>query len=289
VFRGAWDAARTTAVAFEALVAVPEAFDAVTRTRNRRPTSADATTYVVEVAPPIAAQSDPVGLPPELGQRTHWYAKEVGLLAQVPWLAVSLDPTTALPETTGSATLAGTEPMSSVGFEAAVAVSPPFVAVTRTRRREPTSPFATTYAAVDAPPITAQSDPSLLPPEAGQRTHWYATGWSGLGLHVPDVVVSVEPTNAVPEIVGSAVFTGVVAVAATPMPDVTTTESVTTATAKPAADSPRRRRLGDLRLSSCDMSHSSVGFGGDVAETGADTSRVSAEPVRGARGRANAV
>ena len=33
-----------------------------------------ATTYFVVVAPPIAAQSAPLGRPPPLGQRTHWYA-----------------------------------------------------------------------------------------------------------------------------------------------------------------------------------------------------------------------
>ena len=66
--------ARTSAVAFEATVFEPSAFDAVTRTRSRWSTSAVATTYFVVVAPPIAAQSAPLGRPPPLGQRTHWYA-----------------------------------------------------------------------------------------------------------------------------------------------------------------------------------------------------------------------
>src|SRR6188472_4366078 len=66
--------ARTSPLAFEATVFEPSAFDAVTRTRSRWSTSAVATTYFVVVAPPIAAQSAPLGRPPPLGQRTHWYA-----------------------------------------------------------------------------------------------------------------------------------------------------------------------------------------------------------------------
>ena len=45
--------------------------DIVTRTRILRPWSAVARTYAWLVAPPIAAQSVPSGLPPEVGQRTH--------------------------------------------------------------------------------------------------------------------------------------------------------------------------------------------------------------------------
>ncbi len=111
---GAWtftgrpaSAARTTAVAFEATVFEPSAFDAVTRTRRRRSTSAVATTYFVVVAPPIAAQSAPEGSPPPRGQRTHWYAKVVGEPVHEPWLAVSSEPTTALPLIRGSAVLSG--------------------------------------------------------------------------------------------------------------------------------------------------------------------------------------
>jgi hypothetical protein len=62
------------AVAFEATVTEPSALDAVTRIRSRFPASADPITYDEVVAPEIDAQSDPSGLPPEVGQRTHWYA-----------------------------------------------------------------------------------------------------------------------------------------------------------------------------------------------------------------------
>ena len=82
--------------------------DAVTRTRRRKPTSAVATMYCVVVAPPIAAQFAPLGSPPSRGHLTHWYAKLVGAPLQDPWLAVSVRPTTGLPEIRGSAVLFGT-------------------------------------------------------------------------------------------------------------------------------------------------------------------------------------
>ena len=83
---------------------------------------------------------------------------------------------------------------ATVALEAAVAGPSEFEAVTRTLSREPTSPVAAMYAVVVAPPITAQSDPSSAPPEAGQRTHWYVYE-VGVLLHVPCVPVSVCPTE----------------------------------------------------------------------------------------------
>ena len=82
----------TTAVGFEAAVALPELFLAVTRTRIRRPTSAAASVYDELVAPPIAGQFDPLALPPSLPHRTHWYANEVMvvLLDQPPAVALSV-------------------------------------------------------------------------------------------------------------------------------------------------------------------------------------------------------
>ena len=86
---------------------LPLAFVAVTRTRSREPRSLDATTYACVLAPPITAQSEPSGLPPELAQRTHWYANEVGVPDHVPCVAVSVDPTLAVPEIAGCAVLPG--------------------------------------------------------------------------------------------------------------------------------------------------------------------------------------
>lgn len=160
---------------------------------------------------------------------------------------LSLCPTTGLPETTGSPTLTGAAPISSVGFDAAVAESPPIVAVTRTRIRDPTSPLETMYAEVVAPLMVAQSEPSSAPPDDEQRTHWYVIVW-GLGLQVPAVAVSVEPTLGLPEIVGSDVLSGASALAATPSPEVNPTERPTTAAAKPINRSALPRRC--LRLSS---------------------------------------
>jgi hypothetical protein len=56
----------TTCVAAESADAVPSPFVAVTCTRMRRPTSSDASTYVVEVAPEIEEQ-----FAPALSQRLH--------------------------------------------------------------------------------------------------------------------------------------------------------------------------------------------------------------------------
>jgi hypothetical protein len=85
-------AVRINGVAFEATVAEPSAFVAVTRTRRRLPESDWDTTYFSVVAPPIAAQSDPSGRPPDSGHRTHWKRNEVGLPVQIPRAAVRVSP-----------------------------------------------------------------------------------------------------------------------------------------------------------------------------------------------------
>ena len=90
-----------------AAVALPVALVAVTRTRSRRPTARAVMTYDCVVAPPIAAQSEASGFPPDSGQRVHWYAKEVGLFVHWPGAAVTVEPTRAVPETDGSLVLPG--------------------------------------------------------------------------------------------------------------------------------------------------------------------------------------
>jgi hypothetical protein len=55
----------------------------------------------------MAAQSAPFDWPPFRGQRSHWYAKLVGLLVHDPWEAVSVEPTVGIPLIRGSAVLAG--------------------------------------------------------------------------------------------------------------------------------------------------------------------------------------
>ena len=71
VATGGGGAACTAAVAFEAAVALPVALVAVTRTRSRRPTALAVMTYDCVVTPPIAAQSEASGFPPDWGQRVH--------------------------------------------------------------------------------------------------------------------------------------------------------------------------------------------------------------------------
>jgi hypothetical protein len=98
---------RIRGVAFDAALAEPSPFVAVTRTRIRASTSAAATMYLEVVAPPMAAQSEPSGLPPSRGQRSHWKAKLDGSPVHDPVLAVSVAPTDADPVMRGSAVFAG--------------------------------------------------------------------------------------------------------------------------------------------------------------------------------------
>ena len=77
-----------------------------------------------------------------------------------------------------------------------------FVAVTLTRSVAPASTCCSLYVVAVAPLIAAQ-----LLPFWSQRLHAYVYP-VGLPLHDPFVVVRVEPTVVVPEIVGAAVFPG---------------------------------------------------------------------------------
>src|SRR5262245_45482784 len=230
-------AAGTSPVGLDATVAEPAVFEAVTRMRRRAPASLAETTYDWVVAPEIAAQFEPSDRPPFDGQRTHWYANAVGPFRHAPWEAVSVDPTRAVPAIAGSPVLRGRAAAagtSAVGFDAAVAAPSPFEAVTRTRSRAPASAAATTYAEVVAPPMAAQSEPSGLPPDDGQRTHWYAND-VGLPFHEPCVARSVDPIAARPEIAGSAVFAGLACGAAEPTPANATSEMTPAAAASSTA------------------------------------------------------
>ena len=89
---------------FDVAVALPAAFVAVTRTRSRKLTSALVATYDLAVAPEIVVHV----LRPLVVQRSHWYAKVIGVEPdQVPSLAVSVLPTRAGPEIEGKSVLAG--------------------------------------------------------------------------------------------------------------------------------------------------------------------------------------
>ncbi len=100
---------------------------------------------------------------------------------------------------------------TSVGFDAASCAvggeSFPFVAVTTTRSRNPMSELCSVYVVLVAPPITAQLLASELPPSTPHFRHWNEND-----VTVPDQAPgdadSRLPSEAVPEIVGSAVLTG---------------------------------------------------------------------------------
>src|SRR6188472_1788819 len=104
----------TFGVAFEAAVCAPSPLVAVTRTRIRLPASARARTYCCVVAPPIEAQSEPSGRPPESGQRTHWKRYAVGLPVQIPRVAVRVEPTFGSPMMRGSVVFVGAASLAAV-------------------------------------------------------------------------------------------------------------------------------------------------------------------------------
>ena len=89
----------------------------------------------------------------------------------VPVVAVSVEPWVAKPEIVGSAEFTGTpeppdEVTTAVALELALVEPLEFVAVTLTRRVEPTSPLSTSRVVPVSPEIEAQFDPPAL-----QRCH----------------------------------------------------------------------------------------------------------------------
>jgi hypothetical protein len=80
----------------------PSAFVAVTRTLIACFSSAAASTYVFAVADGIVEHFFP-----SFWQRSQMYENDVGALAHVPSLAVSVWPTFGVPEIVGSSVLAG--------------------------------------------------------------------------------------------------------------------------------------------------------------------------------------
>src|SRR5512134_24996 len=96
------------AVGFDATVWDPSAFEAVTRTRMRNPTSAARSVYCEPVAPDTMAQLPPSGWPPSGPHRTHWRAYVIGSVpVQVPRVEESVRPCSARPLIAGSAVLRG--------------------------------------------------------------------------------------------------------------------------------------------------------------------------------------
>jgi hypothetical protein len=78
---------------------------AVTATRSVEPTSASDATYVCAVPPSGAWQFAPEG-----SQRSHWYAKLVGLFVQTPFATASVAPLAGVPLIVGATVFAGVRP-----------------------------------------------------------------------------------------------------------------------------------------------------------------------------------
>ena len=95
-------------------------------------------------------QFPPSAAPPFDGHRTHWSVNEIGEVpVQLPFDPVSACPWTAEPEIVGSAVFFGADAVVTVevALDSALSWPAPFVAVTRTRRRDPTSELPTAYVA----------------------------------------------------------------------------------------------------------------------------------------------
>jgi hypothetical protein len=103
--------------------------------------------------------------------------------------------------------------ITAVAFDAETVEPPPFVAVTRTRSRVPTSSPCSVYDDPFALGITAQFEPSGLPPSVPQRTHWNVKVIGVGPFHFPVEALSVEPCVVEPEIDGSLLFVGAFAFA----------------------------------------------------------------------------
>jgi hypothetical protein len=141
---------------------------------------------------------------PAVSHRCHWRENEVGVGDHVPFETRSSSPTAAVPLSTGLTEFVGPDFASttSLGSDGAPVLPSALPAVTTTRTAWPTSPVTSVYVFSVAPVMSPQPAPALL-----QRCHWYVNV-VGLPDQVPFDAVSVEPSRAVPLIVGAAVFVG---------------------------------------------------------------------------------
>src|SRR2546430_11159872 len=229
----------TTGDSPDVTVFEPIAFDAVTLKRILWLRSADPSRYVR----PLATATQ---FPPPVSQRSQRYENWIGCRpTQVPGLAVITDPVTSDPWIAGFEVLTGGPTTTAVGFEATVDDPAEFVAVTRTRMRNPTSAATSVYFDLVAPGRKTQLLPSASPPSVPQRTQWYANDIGVLPVQLPCVVDSVRPCSARPLTAGSAVFFGPVAWAdAPPAVGRTSAPRTSASAARPSACAgfPRERR-----------------------------------------------
>jgi hypothetical protein len=123
---------------------------------------------------------------------------------------------TADPEIVGAATLVGRRAaIVDVGFDVDRAEPELFAAVTRARRRKPTSAPLSVYDFPVAPEIEEQLEPSAAPPSDPHRNHRYEKVMGCVPDHEPFEVVRFCPSRAIPVMAGSPVFPGASAGAAT--------------------------------------------------------------------------
>ena len=134
------------------------------------------------------------------------YVSDVPL--HVPVEVVSVAPSTAEPEMSGSAVFTGAvcAVTTAVWADWALVAPSGFVAVSSTRSVEPTSPGATTWVCPVSPAIAAQPAPT-----ASQRSHASAKPIGGVPVQEPETAVSVSPETAVPLMVGGDALAGVAA------------------------------------------------------------------------------
>ena len=162
-------------------LADPPPFIAVTRTDTACPASAETTVYDAESpAPEIAEPSR---------NHTYEYVKPVPL--NVPVVADNIEPTAAVPDTTGPGEPATGAAGTSNALLVALADPPPFIAVTRTDTACPASAATSMYD--DESPAPEIADPS--------RNHTYEYV-NPVPLNVPVVADNIEPTAAVPDTTG---------------------------------------------------------------------------------------
>ena len=149
-------------------------------------------------------------MPPTELARFHWYVYDVGELVHEPFVVVNVAPVRAVPEITGRALFVGAISTTAVvAADKTAADEPtPFVAMTDTLMKSPTSDSSTTYV---EPVSLAMSE--YEPPTVLARCHWYVYDVGEL-VHEPFVVVNVAPLRAMPEITGSAVFVGAISTTA---------------------------------------------------------------------------
>ena len=125
----------TTADSPDSTVLEPIELRAVTLKRILWFTSAAASRYVWPFAPEIVTQ-----LPPAVLHWSQRYEYEIGCLpVHDPGSAVTVEPTSIVPRTPGVEVFTGAPTTTAVGLDAAVREPSAFIAVTRTRIREPTS------------------------------------------------------------------------------------------------------------------------------------------------------